>query len=104
MSIHRHRLDLEETEKSCLHERWKSLIKDVRAVSFALQLAKTLDDIIGLQPSENAHSYAVKVVNSSCCDDDLHRHSFIHCLIRRVRRVDFYVEITTRLVIRLDPP
>ena len=104
MSIHGHRLDLEETEKSCLHERSKSLIKDVRAVSFALQLAKTLDDITGLQPSETAHSYAVKVVNWSRCDDDLHRHSFIHCLIRRGGRVDFYVEITTRLVICLDPP
>src|SRR6266576_5180165 len=101
MSVDRNRFNLQDIEESCLHESAKSFIENVRAISFALQPAKTFDDITGMQPSEAAHSYAVKVVNRSCCDDDLHRDSSIHRLIRRRRRLDFHIVITTRLVICL---
>ena len=104
MSIDWNGLNLDEIKEACFHQRPESLIKNVRAVSFALQPAEPLDDETGMQSIEAIHGHAVKVVNRPRRDDDLHRHSSVHCLVRRGCRVDVHVVITTRLIICLNSP
>ena len=57
-----------------------------------------------MQSVEPGYCNAVKAVNSTCRDRDLHRYSTIHCFLWRAAGRDFDVIITARLEICLETP
>src|SRR5437867_2864068 len=104
MSIYWNWLDLQQVELPRLHKRPKPLIENIRAVGFSTQSGKPLRHETRMQARQPADCHTVEVVNGSCRDHDLHRHSAIHRFFRSAAGVNFNVVIATGFVICLETP
>src|SRR6266700_1055010 len=93
-------LDLQQIELARLHESAKPFIENVRAVRFATQSGKPSCYKTRMQASQPADCHTVEVVNGSCRDRDLHRHSTIHRFLRCASGRHFHIVIPARLGVR----
>src|SRR6266403_3383150 len=104
MPIDRNRLDLQQIKLARLHESAKTLIENVLAVVFATQSGKPSCYKTGMQASQPADCHTVEVVNGSCRNRDLHRHSTIHRFLRCASGRHCDSVIPTGFEIRLETP
>ena len=104
MPIDWDRLDLQQIELARLHESAKTLIENVRAIRFATQSGKPSCYKTGMQASQPAHCHTVEVVNGSCRNRDLHRHSPIHRFLQCASGRHFHIVIPARLEVCLETP
>src|SRR6266487_5410575 len=104
MSIYWDWLDLQQIKLARLHESAKTLIENVRAIGFSTQSGKPFGYKTGMQASQPADCHTVEVVNGSCRDRDLHRHSTIHRFLRCASGRHFHIVIPARLEVCLETP
>ena len=102
VTLHRHGFDLQKIEETGAHEQAESFVKHIRAVSLTGQFAEPLRDKTRPQPLKTTHRHAIKAVNRSGRDHDLHRHATIDGLLRRAGRFDLHIVITARFEIGLE--